>query len=328
MLVLTRADVESVLEMDDAIKAVEDGFRELARGNVIMPQRLATPVSPYDGLHLSMPVFVDGEPGALSIKIITVYSDNPARYELPAIQGVLLLYDAPTGRLLAMMDAEYLTAVRTGAVSGVATKYLAREDASIVTLFGAGAQAGAQLEAVCAVRPIEQAFVITRTGVKDMDFCLHMQNRLGIHVLPCRDVRMGVESADILCTATNSHTPLFNGNWLQDGVHVNAVGAYTSKMRELDSNTIHAARVFVDQHEAAQAEAGDILIPVAQGELAYGHVIGELGSLLLGEIEGRTCYTDITVFKSVGLAMQDAVTAAIVYARAIDAGIGNEIDLD
>ncbi len=328
MLVLTRANIESVLSMDDAIAAVENGFRELARGNVIMPQRAATPVPPYAGLHLSMPAFVDGEPGALAVKIVTVYSDNPERYDLPAIQGMLLLYDAPTGRLLAMMDAEYLTAMRTGAVSGMATKYLAREDASIVTLFGAGAQAGAQLAAVCAVRPIEQAFVITRSGVKDLDFCLHMQNQLGIHALPCRDVRMGVESADIICTATNSHTPLFNGNWLQDGVHVNAVGAYTTQMRELDSSTIRAARVFVDQHEAARAEAGDIMIPIAQGELDYGHVVGELGQLALGELEGRTCNTDITVFKSVGLAMQDAVTAAVVYARAIDAQIGNEISLD
>lgn len=328
MLVLTRADVEAVLSMHDTIDAVEEGFRALARGEVVMPQRAATPVAPYEGLHLSMPAFVDGEPGALSIKVITVYGNNPARYGLPAIQGVLLLSDAPTGRLLAMMDAEYLTAMRTGAVSGVATKYLARDDASIVTLFGAGAQAGAQLEAVCAVRPIERAFVITRTGAKDLDFCLHMQNKLDIHVLPCRDIRMGVESADIICTATNSHTPLFNGNWLQDGVHINAVGAYTARMREVDGHTIHVARVFVDQRQAAQAEAGDIMIPIAQGELEYSHVVGELGQLVTGEIDGRVCYSDITLFKSVGLAMQDAVTASVIYARAIDAEIGVEIDLD
>lgn len=327
MLILTRSDVEALLTMPDAIEAVERGFRELARGNVAMPQRAATPVTPHNGLHLSMPAYVGGEVDALSIKIVTVYSDNPARYGLPTIQGALLLHDAATGALLAMMDAEYLTAMRTGAVSGVATKYLAREDASIVTLFGAGAQAGAQLAAMCAVRPIEKAFVITRTGVKDLDFCLRMENELGIPVLPCRNIRVGVESADIVCTATNSHAPLFNGNWLQDGAHVNAVGAYTTEMRELDTHTIQTARVFVDSHEAAQAEAGDIMIPIARGEFIYDRVAGELGQVVDGAIQGRASSSEITVFKSVGLAIQDAVTAARVYAKAIASGMGQEIDL-
>jgi ornithine cyclodeaminase/alanine dehydrogenase len=328
MLILTRSDVESLLTMQDAIEAVERGFRELARGNVSMPQRAATPVTPHKGLHLSMPAYVGGEVDALSIKIVTVYGDNPARYGLPTIQGALLLHDAATGALLAMMDAEYLTAMRTGAVSGVATQYLAREDASIVTLFGAGAQAGAQLAAMCTVRPIEQAFVITRTGTKDLEFCLRMENELGIPVLPCRNTRVGVESADIICTATNSHTPLFNGNWLQDGAHVNAVGAYTTQMRELDTHTIQTARIFVDSHEAAQAEAGDITIPIARGKFSYDRVAGELGRLINGEIPGRTCNSEITVFKSVGLAIQDAVTAASVYAKAVASGLGRKIKLN
>ena len=154
MLILTRQHVEELLTMSATIDAVEDAFRQLALGNVVMPQRVATLIDPHQGIHLSMPAFVGGDPGTLSIKIVTVYGNNPARYGLPTIQGMLLLHDASSGKLLALMDAEQLTAMRTGAASGVATKHLARADATTLTLFGAGAQAETQLAAVCAVRAI------------------------------------------------------------------------------------------------------------------------------------------------------------------------------
>ncbi len=327
MLILTRADVEAALTMDETIAALEDGFRQLAQGNVEMPQRAATPIQPHNGLHLSMPAYVGGDVDSLTIKIVTVYGDNLAKFNLPTIQGVILLHDAHTGAPLALMDAEHLTAVRTGAVSGVASRHLAREDASILTVFGAGAQAFAQVEAVCAVRPIEQVFVITRTGEKDASFCIRLETRLDVRATPCDDVRMGVESADIICTATNATEPIFNGNWVQEGTHVNAVGAYTRTMRELDTQLISAARVFVDHHTAAQAEAGDIMIPVALGELRYDHIVGDLGELLTGAVAGRRHVSDITVFKSVGLAMQDAVTAPRVLANARAAGLGQTIIL-
>ena len=327
MLLLTHADVEAVLTMEETIAALDAGFRQLAQGTVAMPQRAVTPIGPRNGLHLSMPAYVGGAADSLAVKILTVYADNPAKRGLPMIQGVLLLYDAETGTLLALMDAEHLTAMRTGAVSGLATRQLARPDASILTLFGAGAQAFAQAQAVCAVRPIEQIFVITRTGAKDASFCIHLETQLGVGAVPCRDVRMGVESADVICTATNAVEPLFNGNWVQDGAHVNAVGAYTRTMRELDSHLLAEARVYVDHHPAAQAEAGDIMIPIELGELTYDHVVGDLGSLLLGQVEGRLHASDITVFKSVGLAMQDAVTAPRVYANALASGVGTQVDL-
>ncbi len=327
MLILTRHDVEALLTMPTAIDAVEAGFRQLALGNVVMPQRAATTIAPHNGLHLSMPAFVGGEPGTLTIKIVTVYGDNQTRFGLPMIQGVLLLHDARNGQLLAMMDAEHLTAVRTGAASGVATRQLARQDAAIVAIFGAGAQAGAQLAAMCAVRPIRQVFVITRSGAKDADFCAHMAAKLGVAVIATRDVRAAVMAADIICTATNASTPVFDGDWLQPGTHINAVGAYTAKMRELDTRTIQRSRVFVDHHQAAQTEAGDILIPIVNQEYDYAQIAGELGALLNGTVAGRTQAQEITLFKSVGLAMQDAVTAAQVYALAIKRGTGRQIDL-
>jgi ornithine cyclodeaminase/alanine dehydrogenase len=326
MLVLTQSDVEAVLTMDEAITAVDDGFRQLALGNVEMPQRAATEIAQRNGLHLSMPAYVGGDVDSLAIKIVTVYGDNPANFGLPMIQGVVLLHDARTGAPLAMMDAEHLTAMRTGAVSGVATRALAREDVSIATIFGAGAQAFAQVEAVCAVRPIKQVFIVTHTGEKDLNFGLQLERRLGVRAHSSRDPRTAVESADIICTATNATEPLFNATWVQEGAHINAVGAYTRSMRELDGRLLQNARVYVDHHVAAQAEAGDIMIPVDQGVLSYNQVVGDLGAVLTGAVVGRLHPSDVTVFKSVGLAMQDAVTATRVYANALTAGVGRQIN--
>lgn len=332
MLILSRGDVEKLLTMPATIEAVEESFRRLASGQVVMPQRAATPIAPHKGIHLSMPVFVgdvDGVTpgdGVLSIKVVTVFNDNQPRFGLPTVQALLMLYDARTGAVVALMDAEYLTAMRTGAASGVATRLLARPDASTVTIFGAGAQADAQLLAMCAVRPIRQVYVVTRTGSRDAAFCDRMRAQLGIDVEPLRDVRAAVEAADIICTATNSSTPLFPGEWLRPGTHINAIGAYTRTMRELDGAAVRRAHVVVDHLPAAQAEAGDLLLAQAEGAITETHVVGSLGQLLLGEIAGRTSPEQITLFKSVGLAMQDAVTAARVYRVALEQGIGTAID--
>ena len=333
MLILSRSDVEHLLTMPAAIHAVEEAFRRLAAGEVVMPQRAATAISPHKGLHLSMPAFVGGVDGVtpgdgvLSIKVVTVFGDNPARYDQPTIQGLLLLHDARTGAAVALMDAEVLTAMRTGAAAGVATRLLARPDASTVTLFGAGAQAGPQLLAMCAVRPIRQVTVVTRTGQRDAEFCAMMRAQLAIPVTPTRDVQAAVEAAEIICTATNCSTPLFRGEWLRPGVHINAIGAYTRTMRELDGVAVQRSHVVVDHLPAAQAEAGDILLAQAEGAIGADHVVGSLGQLLAGEIAGRTSPTQITLFKSVGLAMQDAVTAAWIYKVAVEQGVGQRVTL-
>lgn len=343
MLVLNAEEMARLLPLTEislVIGAVEAGFVRLAQGGVVMPQRNATPVAAHNGLHLTMPAFVAGAeasgtpdalPDALTVKIVTVYGDNPARHGLPTIQGVLLLHDASTGRPVALMDAEHLTAMRTGAVSGAATRALARSDARTVLLFGAGAQAAAQLAAVCAVRPVERAEVITRTGRQDAGFCGQMSRLLNISVEPVVNLPGAVEAAvsraHILCTATNSAVPLFDGAWLAPGTHINAVGAYTRHMRELDSTAVARSRLFVDHADAAQAEAGDVVIPMQAGEIPADHVAGSLGDLLLGKVAGRPDDRAITLFKSVGLAMQDAVTAPLAYARAVAQGAGTEIDL-
>lgn len=316
--------------MEDAIAAVADGYRQLALGNVTMPQRVATAVEPHNGVHLSMPAFVGGEgddPGTLAIKIVTVFSDNPARYQEPTIQGVVLLHDARTGQPLALMDAEHLTAMRTGAASGVATQLLARPAARVATVLGSGVQAATQLLAVCTVRPIERALVFSLNAAGDEAFAQRMSARLGIPVERAPDPRTAVASADVICTATNSQEPLFDGAWLPAGVHINGIGSYTRTMRELDTATIVRSRLFVDGRTAAQTEAGDVVIPIAEGAITYDHVVGEIGAVLLGKVAGRTSPADITVFKSVGMAVQDAVTAPLVYRRALEQGLGQRVAL-
>ncbi len=327
MLILSSHDVEALLTMEDALTAVEEGFRQLALGKVAMPQRNATTVAPHNGLHLAMPAYVGGDVDALTVKIVTVYGENLPKYNLPTIQGVLLVHDARTGQVLALLDAEHLTATRTGAASGVATKYLARADAATVTLFGAGALGPGQLAAVCAVRPVKRVYLITRSGDKDAVFCAQMSEQLAVEVTATRNTQHAIEHSDIICTATNSPTPLFDGHWLKPGTHINAVGAYTSKMRELDTATIQRSRVFVDHHEAARAEAGDLCIPIANGDLTYDHVAGELGAVIAGALPGRTGDDEITLFKSVGLALQDAVTAKGIYLAALAQKIGTEVAL-
>jgi ornithine cyclodeaminase/alanine dehydrogenase len=313
MLILSRHDVEALLTMPDTIAAVEEGFRQLALGAVTMPQRLATAVAPYNGIHLAMPAFVAGDPGTLAIKVVTVYN--------------VLLHDARTGRPLALLDAEHLTAMRTGAASGVATRHLARPDSRVVTLFGSGAQAGPQLAAVCAVRRVERALVVSVDTGRVASFCAEMSARLGISVTPTDDVRAAVEQADIVCTATNSVEPVFDGRWLRSGTHINAIGAYTRTMRELDTTCIVRSRIFVDGRQAAQTEAGDLVIPMSEGAIDASHVLGELGQVVLGAVAGRTSRDEITLFKSVGMAVQDAVVAPLVYARAQAAGRGQRVEL-
>lgn len=334
MLLLTRSDVKRLLAMPDALDAVEHGFRALHAGEVLMPQRLALSVpgagrsADASGLHLSMPAFVGGDSPALSIKIVTVFPGNPVNHALPTIQGVVLLHDAATGAPLALMDAEELTALRTGAASGVASRWLARTDASTLLMIGAGALARTQIEAVCAVRPIRQVYLVSATGRRDAEVCVWAREHLHVDATPVMNLREAVSAADIICTATNSAKPLFDGAWLKPGVHLNLVGAYTRRLREVDAATVLRARVVVDRLEAACAEAGDIVQAAEEhGVPPERLVAGELGAVLAGQLPGRIDETQITLFKSVGLAMQDLVCAARVYRAARDQGIGARVDL-
>ncbi|MGD8474580.1 MAG: ornithine cyclodeaminase family protein [Anaerolineae bacterium] len=327
-LLLTRKDVEKVLAMKDAIAAVEEGFRQLAMGNVIMPQRTAIRISEHHGIHLGMPAYVGGvgEVGSLALKVVTVYPDNPSKHGMPTTIGTLLLNDPRTGALLAIMDAGFLTAMRTGAVSGVATKYLAREDARSVGIFGAGVQARTQLMAVCEVRPIEQAFVFDPWKEGRDKFAAEMSNRLSIAIEPTENPRACVDN-DIVVAASSSNEPIFEGAWLAPGTHINGIGSHSPNTRELDTLTLQRSKLVPDLAAACLVEAGDLIIPLKEGAITEDHIHASLGEIVAGLKPGRESDEEITLFKSVGLAVQDASTAAQVYALAREAGVGVEIEI-
>lgn len=325
-LVLTRRDVERVLTMKDAISAVENGFHQLALGRVQMPQRTVIKVAPHEGLHLAMPALVGGDAETLAVKVVTVYAQNPARHRLPTTIGTLLLNDPRSGALQAIMEAGFLTAMRTGAASGVATKHLARPDARTVGIFGAGPMARMQLLAVREVRTITRAVVCDIDAKAREAFAAEMSDRASVEVVATGDP-LDCLACDIVCAASSSRTPLFDGARLRPGTHLNGIGSHSPDARELDTETVRRSKVIVDHLPACLAEAGDLILPIREGAFAENRVHASIGEVIAGLKPGRTSEEEITLFKSVGLAVQDAATAALVYERARAAGVGTAIEI-
>jgi len=326
-LLLSRDDVASVLTMPDCIAAVESAFAALASGAANMPQRAVIKVEDHHGIFLGMPAYLGGDTECLGLKLVTVYPDNPAKHDLPTTLGTLMLCDPATGAVNAIMDAGYLTAVRTGAASGVATKYLAREDAKVCTVFGAGVQARKQLEAVHHVRPLEKAFVLDLSVEAREAFARDLSAELGIDVEAVDDAETAVRASDIIVTASSSPTPIFDGDWLKPGTHINNIGSHAPATRELDTKTVVKSYFVADLKAANMAEAGDILIPIEEGAVTEDHIKASLGEIVTGEKPGRADAEQVTVFKSCGLAIQDVSTALAVVKAAKAKGVGTEVSL-
>ena len=321
---LSRSDMASVLTMPDVIEVVEEGFRSVGEKDDV-PVRLPVQVADRPAVALFMPAYLHGF-GTLGAKVVSAFHDNPDR-GLPMISGFYVLCDAETGRLIALMDATFLTGIRTAAASAVATKYLAREDAKVLGIIGTGVQGRFHVDAIAAVRPIERVVVYNRTAERGRAFVEGLQSR----GLSCRLAASAADCAaesDVLAVCTSSSTPLFDGGLVRPGTHVNAVGVFTADSQELDTTLIRRARVFVDTYEGAFEEAGDIIVPLRAGEIARDHILAELTELATGRKAGRTNRDEITVFKSVGYAMEDAVTAKLAYERASAAGTGSVFDLE
>jgi ornithine cyclodeaminase/alanine dehydrogenase len=323
-LLLTRKNVESVLTMKETIAAVAEGFKQLALGNVTMPQRTAIRVPDHKGLHLGMPAHIGGQQGALALKVVTVYPENPAKHGLPTTIGTLLLNDPRTGALVAIMDAGFLTAMRTGAASGVATRHLARAGASTVGIFGAGVMARTQLAAVCEVRSIREAFVYDPLPAARERFATDMAAQLGIPVRATEDPR-ACAANEILCLATSSKTPVLEDGWITAGTHINGVGAHSADAREIGAELLGRAKAVTDHLPACMAEAGELILAIKEGKYDEGRIHASLGDIVAGSRPGRISDDEITFFKSVGLAVQDAATAARVFELARASGVGTEV---
>jgi len=324
MRILTRTDLEALLPPRDVIAAVERAFRECAAGRVASLPRVTLPMARHD-VFLAMVSSLPGL-GALGTKLVTVVDGNRAR-GLPIIQAVYVLADPETGTPLALMEAGFLTAVRTGATSAVAARHLARPDSRVIACFGAGVQARHQLLGLREVLPLAEVRVVGRDPRRAAGFVRDMRNTLGIPVDLAADPRAAVRGADVVTCATTASRPVFRGRDLELGAHVDAVGNFRRAWRELDTITIRKSRVVVDTYEGAWEEAGDLLIPIKAGSISRRHVRAELAEVVAGSRPGRTSATEITLFKSVGFAPEDAVTARLAYDRAVAGGRGTEVRL-
>jgi ornithine cyclodeaminase/alanine dehydrogenase-like protein (mu-crystallin family) len=324
MLVLTREDVAALLGVADVIAAVEEGFRQYARGAVRLLPRQSLDLEGRDALLL-MPCAVAGA-AALGTKTVNVRFGNPAR-GLPTITASYLLHDPVTGEALAFMEAGYLTALRTGATSAAAAKRLARPSSRVAACFGAGVQAALQVRCLQAVLPLERVLVVSRSAGTAGSFAERLEATLGLRAAPAASVRAALAEADLVVTATTSATPVFDGRDLRPGTHVDAVGSFQPTTRELDAETMRRARVFVDTFAGAWHEAGDVLLAVEEGAIERDHLAGELADLVTGRTAGRRSDDEITCFKSVGFAAEDAVTARLAYDRARATGRGLAVEL-
>jgi ornithine cyclodeaminase len=323
VLVVSQPEVERLLPMAECMAATAEALAALARGDANLPLRQVLRLP--GGVFAAMPA-TSGTPPAIGLKAITVFPGNHGT-ELDSHQGAVLLFEGAHGRLLAVMDATSITAIRTAAVSAVATSRLAREDAADLAILGAGVQARTHLEAMLLARRIGRVRVFGRDGGRLRTFVADATKRHGFEVEPATTAREAVEGADIVCTVTSSPEPVLRGEWLAPGAHVNAVGACLPTSRELDTTAIVRSSVFVDRRESAFGEAGDLLIPIEEGAVAETHVRAELGEVLLGRHPGRRSADEITLFKSLGLAIEDLAAAQVVYRNAERSGAGTRVEL-
>ena len=320
--ILSSDDVRKALPMKEAISGMKRAFSCLSSGQVEMPIRSRVPITEQDGVLLTMPAALPKD-GELAVKLVTVFGKNPGR-GFPLIHAAVIALDINNGRIKALMDGEVLTAVRTGAAVGAATDLLALKDASSVGIIGSSKLAQSLMEAVCTVRSIEQVRVFSPNPEHAQKCAEEMSGNGPVpnNVRAVPSSKNAIKDADIVCTATTSNTPVIAFENLKQGVHINAVGAFKPEMQEIDVETIVNALVVADSRESVLAEAGDIVIPINQGLITHEHVHAEIGELNNKTKNGRTSAEEITLFKSCGVAVQDAVSAGIILKNAESKNLG------
>jgi ornithine cyclodeaminase len=327
VLILSYEEVQKVFPMHECIEVMADALAALAREEAEMPLRTIFRPQDVRGVMAMMPSVRRGDVPFFGLKAICVFPDNAAIGK-DAHQGGVLLFSGETGELLALANASAITEIRTAAVSAVATRELARTDASQLAIIGAGVQARSHLEAIACVRAITRARIAARQFAKAQAFADEMRSKFDFAIEPVQTAEEAVRGADVIVTATTSFTPVVQHEWISPGAHINAVGTYSFKARELDTATMAGATLFVDRRESALSEAGDYVIAAAEGAIGPEHIRAELGEVLIGNHRGRTSDDEITVFKSLGLAIEDLASAAYVYAKAKEGSAGTWVEFD
>jgi ornithine cyclodeaminase/alanine dehydrogenase-like protein (mu-crystallin family) len=322
LLVLSHEDVKRLLPMDECIELMADALAELARGRSWQPLRFVVRPPQEQSLMGLMPAHRSSPQAAYGLKTVCIFPGNSAR-GLDPHQGGVMLFDGETGELRALIDASAVTSIRTAAVTGVATRALAREDSRVLAIIGSGVQARAHLEAMAKVRPFEEARVWSRTPEHAQTFAADSEAPFTVE--PVESAEAAVRGADVVVTVTSAREPVVEHGWLAPGAHINAVGSSIPTARELDSPTIAAAAVFVDRRESALNESGEYLRAVEEQRIGPDHIRAELGEVLVGSHEGRSSNDELTVFISLGLAVEDLAAAEYLYRRARNDGVGSVV---
>lgn len=325
--VLGAEDTRRALPMREAIEAMKMAFGQLSEGNATLPLRSRIDVADREGVTLFMPALLT-ETDEFALKVVSVFPNN-LRRDLPTIHALVVALDPETGQPIAVIEGGTLTAIRTGAGSGAATDLLANPDAKRVAIFGAGVQARTQLEAVCAVRDIESVSIFSLEPDQSQAFLADAasQSWAPSSIEVADNASKSIENADVICTATTSRWPVFDGSKLQPGTHINAIGSFTPTMQEVDSTLVERSLVVVDSREAVLAETGDLIIPIKEGRISEDHIHAELGEIVNGSRPGRTDPDQITFYKSVGVAVQDAAAAGLALRNAERLGLGQVVEL-
>jgi len=324
-LIINQSEVRRLLPMDECLELMDHAFKIVSGGAAVLPVRSVMWLPDGTGLLGMMPGCLQ-QSGIMGLKVVTVFPDNQGSgYE--SHTGVVILFETEHGQILSMVEGGEITAIRTAAASGVATRLLAREDAGDLAVIGSGTQARMHLEAMLLVRPVQRVRVWSLSLEHAREFAERESRRHGIVVEAMNTAREAVKGADIICTATPAREPVLFSDMISEGAHINAVGSCTPAARELDTKTVVRSRLFVDKRESTLKEAGDFLIPQNEGAIDEDHIHGEIGEILLGKVEGRTSEHEITLFESLGLAVEDLVSARYVYGRALEKGMGTPVEL-
>jgi ornithine cyclodeaminase len=319
-------EVQKWLPMHECVDVMADVFKMLARSKAVNPLRSIMWLPDKTGLIGMMPAFLE-DSQVMGLKAISVFPGNHAT-EYDSHQGTVILFETQNGRLLAMMDAGKITAIRTAAVSGVATRLLASTDAENLAILGSGVQAAAHLDAMRAVRNIRRVRVWSRNLDHAQSFARRESARFSLSIEAAESAEGAVEGADIICTVTSSTDPILKGDWIAPGTHINAVGSSVPFARELDTAAVVKSKLFVDRRESTLNEAGDFLFPQKEGVIDDAHILGEIGDILLGSVNGRQSSNDITLFKSLGLAVEDVAAAHFIYQKLSNQGAGRWVEFN
>jgi ornithine cyclodeaminase len=325
VLIVNQAEVARLLPMGECITAMEEALKALARGESLLPLRQVVLLPRGLGGVASMPAYSETLK-AIGVKVISVFPGNRGT-EYDSHQGTVLLFEAGHGSLKAIVDASEVTAIRTAAVSAVATRLLARPAAGDLAILGSGVQARTHLDAMFLVRPLKRVRVWSPTPGHAQAFAEKESRRHAVEVEAMASARGAVKGADIICTVTSSREPVLRGEWIEPGAHVNAVGSSVKSTRELDTQAVKKARLFVDRRESTLNESGDILMPLAEKAIREDHIRAEIGDVLLGKAEGRKSSREITLFKSLGLAIEDLAAVHLIYTKAVEQRMGTLVEL-